>query len=361
MLSAVRTTLNRIYKARLDAWEHSLVTRTTNRVVRPFDWGMDWIKDWPGAAQVPLNGHEPAAYLRLLNQSAVGNSDEFFAYETPRDFRLTGDRLRFTSAVESPYPENNVVHAHWFPARKPTNSAVIVLPHWNAQAHQHVSLCQGLQFFGLSALRVSLPYHDYRMPPELERADYAVSSNVARTVHAARQGVVDTRSCVDWLEAQGYENFGIVGTSLGSCYAFLSSAHDARLRVNVFNLFSLYFADAVWTGRTTHHIRQGLDGHIELDSLRDAWMVITPLSYVDQFARFPKKSLFIHANYDTTFLPRYANEMLEEIRLRDLEHKSVVLPCGHHTAGKTPYKYMDAYHIISFLKREMGRTVTSDQ
>jgi dienelactone hydrolase len=352
-LSPIRTTLNRIYKRRLDAWEQELVVRTTNRVVRPFEWGMDWISDWPCAAQVPVNGHDPVTYLRLINQAAAANSEEFFGYKRPTNFRLKRDRLLFTSAIASPYAENNTVHGQWFPARTKTKSAVIVLPHWNAQAHQHVSLCKALQFLGVSALRVSLPYHDYRMPAELDRADYAVSSNVARTIDAARQGVIDTRSCVDWLETQGYRDFGIVGTSLGSCYAFLSSAHDSRLRVNVFNLFSLYFADAVWTGRTTHHIRQGLDGHVDLDSLRDAWMAITPLSYMKEFARFEKKSLFIHASYDTTFLPKYSTAMLEEIRLRDLEHKSVVLPCGHHTAGKSPYIYMDAYHIISFLKQNL--------
>ena len=63
---------------------------------------------------------------------------------------------------------------------------------------------------------------------------------------------------------------GIAGTSLGSCYAFLTSAHDRRLRANVFNLFSLYFADVVWTGLTTRHIRQGLEGRIALEQLRAA-------------------------------------------------------------------------------------------
>jgi len=53
----------------------------------------------------PRNGHDPEAYLRLLNREALANSDDFFAYETPRDFRLDGDMLRFTSAVETPYPE----------------------------------------------------------------------------------------------------------------------------------------------------------------------------------------------------------------------------------------------------------------
>jgi dienelactone hydrolase len=344
---------NRLYRERLDAWETRLVTAATNRVVRPFEWGEEWAANWPSAAQIPRVGHGPEAYLRLLNQAAVRNSDEFYGYRAPADFHLAGNLLQFTSAVETPYPENNVVHGQWFPAQGRCKSAVIVLPHWNAQVQQHVSLCQGLQFLGLSALRLSLPYHDYRMPRELERADYAVSSNIGRTVDATRQAILDIRSSVDWLESRGYEKFGIAGTSLGSCYAFLASAHDARLRANVFNLFSLYFADAVWTGRTTRHVRQGLDGSISLDLLREVWMAITPLSFVDHYARFPKKSLFLYADYDTTFLPQYSRAMIDEIELRALEHKVVVLPCGHHTMAKSPFKYLDAYHICSFLKKEL--------
>jgi len=349
----LRHAMNHLYRRRLDKWETRLVTSATNRVVRPFEWGVEWTRAWPCAARISRDGHDSANYLVLLNQAAVSNSDEFFGYQTPSDFTLAGNYVRFHSAVTTPYAENNRVCAQWLPAGGRSRSAVIVLPHWNSQSHQHVSLCRGLQMLGLSALRLSLPYHDSRMPPELERADYAVSANVARTVDAARQAVIDTRSCLDWLESQGYNKFGIVGTSLGSCYGFLASAHDRRLQVNVFNLFSLYFADAVWTGRTTHHIRQGLEGQIELDRLREAWMAITPLSYVDQFARYVKKSLFIYANYDTTFLPKFSEAMLEEVRLRNLDHKVVVLPCGHHTAGKTPYQYLDGYHICSFLKRNL--------
>ena len=88
----------------------------------------------------------------------------------------------------------------------------------------------GLAKLGVSALRLSLPYHDYRMPPELNRADYAVSSNIGRTIDATRQAVIDTRCCADWLQQQGYESIGLVGTSLGSCYAFLASVHDPNDR-----------------------------------------------------------------------------------------------------------------------------------
>jgi len=56
----------------------------------------------------------------------------------------------------------------------------VVLPHWNASATQHAALCAGIAKLGMNALRLSLPYHDFRMPAELERADYAVSGNVTR-------------------------------------------------------------------------------------------------------------------------------------------------------------------------------------
>src|SRR6185437_3672298 len=143
------------------AWENRLCSRATNRMVRPFDWGLEWTRQWPVALRHPRNGDDPEAYLRLLNRAALASSDEFFAYETPADFALDGNLLRFTSAVATPYPENDLVHGQWFPARlKPgaRRVAAILLPHWNASATQHHALGGGLAKLGISALRLSMPY-----------------------------------------------------------------------------------------------------------------------------------------------------------------------------------------------------------
>ncbi len=335
----------------MEDWETQLCFRSNNRVVRPFDWGLDWAESWPAARALPKNGHSPADYLRELNQLSVRSSDAFFGYETPRDYHLDEEMLRFTSPVHTPYPENNKVHGQWFPAKKPNSKAVIVLPHWNASFGQHGGLCRGLQKLGLSALRLSLPYHDFRMPEELERADYAVSANVGRTIDATRQAVIDTRCAIDWLQQQGFERIGIVGTSLGSCYAFLASAHDERLRVNVFNHCSSYFADVVWTGLSTQHIRQGLEGQIDLETLRSVWQVVSPVNYMEHFARWHKKSKFIYATYDTTFLPGLSEDVVARIRAHSIDNELVILPCGHYTLGETPFKFIDGYHICSFLKK----------
>jgi hypothetical protein len=348
--------MSSLYARWMYDWDARLNAVSTNRVVRPFEWGLEWTRQWPAARLFPQNGHDPHAYLKLLNETGLASSDEFFGYSTPSDFVLEGTRLRFTSPIATPYPENNTVHGQWFaPAHKPGRRkvAVVVLPHWNASATQHNALCAGIAKLGIHALRLSLPYHDFRMPAELERADYAVSSNVARTVDATRQAVIDTRCCVDWLEQQGFESIGIVGTSLGSCYAYLASVHDPRLKVNVFNHCSTYFADVVWEGLSTQHIREGLEQAVTLDQLRDAWKVISPPYYVERYAQMGKKPLFMYARYDTTFPTRFSEQVMAKARELGFEHRVVAMPCGHYTLGETPFKFMAGYHICNHLKRNL--------
>jgi dienelactone hydrolase len=365
-------------------WEHRLTSVDNNRVVRPLEWGVEWTRNWPcrngfrpgyvpGMDQPGLNPAESEKFLLDYNRRILAASDEFYSYTQPTDFRLEtrevqvfstrevpdpkleakvkgtfGEFLRFTSPVKTPYPENNLVNARWFPARG--RRAVILLPHWNADAVAYVSLCKLLNMLGIAVLRLTMPYHDIRMPADISRADYAVSANIGRTLDAVRQGVVDIRSCLDWLEQQGYNQLGIVGTSLGSCYAFIATAHDPRIRVAAFNHASTYVADVVWHGQSTRHIRQGIEQQIDLDRLRQAWLAVSPMSYFKQFARWPRKSLIVYAKYDLTLLPLLSRQVVEEFERHELDHKVSVLPCGHYTMGETPYKYMDGWQLASFLR-----------
>lgn len=344
--------LGSMYGRWMSRWEQRLCFAATNRVVRPFDWGLEWANHWPVAQSHPRNGHDPLGWLLELSQAAIGDSQKFFQHKAPTDAHLSGNVLRFSSSVQTPYAENNVVHGQWFPG-KDRKRAVLVLPHWNAPGDAHNALARAFQKFGASALRLSLPYHDYRMPAELQRADYAVSSNVARTIDATRQAVLDIRAAADWLEQQGAERIAIVGTSLGSCHAFLASAHDERFRVNAFNHCSTYFADVVWTGLSTLHVKKGLEGYVDLEALRKIWMAISPSAYFDLYAAKKKKSLFLYANYDTTFLPEFSRETIAMCRQYELDFKEVVLPCGHYTLGESPFKFMDGYQLINFVLRNL--------
>lgn len=50
------------------------------------------------------------------------------------------------------------------------------------------------------------------------------------------------------------------------------------------------------------------------------------------------------------FLAEFSEQVVEEFEKHKLDHKVVVPPCGHYTMGETPYKYVDAWQLASFLR-----------
>lgn len=332
-----------LYAKWMDRWEYKLATQDSNRKIRPFDWGADWL----------LTHHDhPQAFDRHV-ESIISQSDDFFSAPSPKDFRLSGNHLTFTSPIHSPYPENNTVHGIWFPAPKGPKRAVVVLPQWNSDAGGHLGLCKLLNKFGVSALRMSMAYHDRRMPAELERADYHCSSNIGRTIHACRQSVIDARSCLTWLQSQGYERLAILGTSLGSCMAFIATAHDPRIQVGVFNHVSMYFSEVVWTGLSTQHVRKGIEEGLDREQLRRYWAPISPATYIHRLQGRKLASLLVWAKYDTTFLPEFSRQVLDYFRDHRLDHEVFTLPCAHYTTGRFPYNWMDGLAMCRFLSKRL--------
>jgi len=340
-----------LYARWMDRWERKLATRDTNRVVRPFDWGADWLHGigYPEYPAAP-NGNARECLDRFIGD-ALADSDRFYAYDPVRDYHLENGELTFTSPVHSPYPMNNVARAAWFPAPNHRGRALVVLPQWNSGPDGHLGLAKLLNRFGISALRMTMAYHAERKPPETARADYHVSSNVGRTIHASRQSIIDTRACLDWLNQQGYERVGILGTSLGSCVAFIAAAHDPRVRIGIFNHVSMYFSDVVWTGLSTQNVRQGFEGTITQDDLRRYWSVISPASYLERMKNRKMQSLLVWARHDSSFLPVYSKQVLRSFREMDLPHQVFTLPCGHYTTGQFPFNLIDGLAMCRFAAR----------
>jgi dienelactone hydrolase len=339
------------------AWESRLAsTSTTQRVIRPFEWGLEWL---------PQNGHPPGtaphAIVGEWVDEVMRDTDAFFTPPPTRDYefidadaraRARGEAgtLRFPSALATPHAANNVVHGRLFTAVD-KRRAVVVLPQWNSDAEGHIGLSRLFARLGITALRVSLPYHDVRMPPELARADFIVSSNIVRTLQACRQAVLDARRALWWLRDQGYERLGMVGTSLGSCLAMLTSTHEPLVRAQALNHVSPFFADVVWRGLSTAHVRQGLDGHLALDELRDLWRPISPWSYLERSR--DKRTLLVYAKYDLTFPVDLSRKLVEEFERRGIPTEVAILPCGHYSTGKAPFKFLDGYYLARFLRRNL--------
>jgi dienelactone hydrolase len=337
-------------------WERRLADVSKDRIVRPFEWGLDWLP-----AGTDSHHLEPHARVRAYVDGVLGDPRAWLTPPATTDY-VVGPKsadgstsVCFPSALKTPHPENNLVSTRFFPAepRDGRRRAVLVLPQWNSDPGGHVGLCRLLARFGMSAMRLSLPYHDGRMPPELSRADYIVSSNIVRTLEVCRQAVLDARRAIAWLASQGYDRIGILGTSLGSCLSMLTATHEPLIRAQALNHISPYFGDVVWRGLSTQHVRKGLDGEVSADDLRMLWMPISPQFHLEMLKQRGVRTLLVYARYDLTFPVDLSRDLVNEFRTRGIPHQVSVLPCGHYSTGVAPFKFMDGAVLTRFLRASL--------
>jgi dienelactone hydrolase len=325
--------------------------RDDNRVVRPFAWGAEFIRE-------RVNGDDPRLLFREHTRRIMAKSEDFYSLANISDWQLADDRLTWTSAVRTPSTENNIARARLFRPRRErkrkARAAVVVLPQWNAQPDSHVEACRIFNGLGMTALRLTLPYHEERRPPELERADHLVGSNIGRTIQSMRQAVLDTRAAVRWLKDQEFERIGILGTSIGSCIGFLAFAHDAAIDVGVFNHVSGYVADVVWQGISTQHVRAGIETDLTVDELREFWTPISPVPFIPRLREMKQRPMrFIAARYDLTFPLNLTHQVIDEVRAHEIDLDLVWLPCGHYTTAELPWKAIDAWKIATFFRKHL--------
>jgi hypothetical protein len=344
------------------AWERRLALRDDpERRVLSFDWGVDHLPEFPRWSRPsPVDFAEEArAAVHRHVERALEFSEDYFRAPRVADFALVGSRLRFFSPAVTGVPENDSACAEYFPAARngdgPGGPAVVVLPQWNAKEGAQDGLCRLINRFGITALKLALPYHEERRPKEMLRSDLTLSPNVGRTLQSCRQAVLDARAALSWLERSGYGPLGIVGTSLGSAIAFITFAHDERLAAGVFNHISPFFADVVWRGISTRHVREGLEGEVGLEELRKLWLPLSPFSYYQHLKRRARPSLLVYGRYDLSFPLDLSRELLADFERLSIEHESFELPCGHYTTAKFPFNWMDGLRIAAFLGKHLGQ------
>jgi prolyl oligopeptidase family protein len=340
----------RWFEQKIRRYEHRRWTTDDNRRVQPFFWGLEHIG---GRAGDP----DPRAFLRDYAQWAIGSSKDWYATTPADDYRLDSENvLTFTSSIESPWPENNTVHARLWPASNSSTHrpAVLVLPNWNAKWHGQDGLCEWLQRLGITALKLSLPYHNRRMARGHERADQVVGPNIGLTLQANRQAVQDARRCLRWLEQQGYTSLGILGTSIGSSVGYITMVHDEAVRAGGFFHVSTYFADVVSQGMTTTHVWESLRHHVTVDELRDYWAPISPMPYVERGMGASRESFLVYGKYDPTMLPELTHQMLDSLRRHGANPRTLALHCGHYSLELAPFSYIAGYRMLSFFRSALA-------
>ena len=181
--------------------------------------------------------------------------------------------------------------------------AVVLLPYWNAPREACRPLAALLARCGVTCVQLSLPYHDERRTPGTAFARELACENLGLTIRANRQAVIDARACLTWLEQEGYQRIGIVGVSIGASIASIVAALDARVRAAALLLMADDFADVVWTGSATRHVRQSLERAFTREDVRAAWSIISPARHAARLSARQTPVLIVSGELDTVFLP----------------------------------------------------------
>jgi len=331
------------FEQRIRRYEHRRWTTDDNRIVRPFEWGLEHLDGGSGRA-------DPAAFLHEYSANAIARSREWFEPAPATDYLLHNEGvLTFTSAIRSPYPENNTVYGQLFRGQKRA-PAVLLLPNWNAKWNGQRGLCEWIQRLGITVLKMSMPYHDRRMAAGHQRADQLMGPNVGLTLQANRQAVQDAKLCLRWLEQEGFSKVGILGTSIGSSIGYITMMHDAGVHAGGFFHVSTYFADVVSGGMTTNHVWEGMREHVTVDELRDYWAPISPMPYVELGLGAGRNSFMVYGKYDPTFLPELTAQMLDALHKHGANPKTLELSCGHYSLELAPFSYIAGIRMLRFLK-----------
>jgi len=162
--------------------------------------------------------------------------------------------------------------------------------------------------------------------------------------------VLDLRRTLRWLEMQGYDRLGVIGTSIGSSIAFITMCHEPAIRAGAFLHVSTYFGQVVANGLTTMNVWEPMRPRISQEEAMRYWSPISPFAYIPKLAGTNKKILAIWGRYDPTFWPQYTNEFLRELRRNGVPFANLSLPCGHYSLGVSPFSYVVGYRFGKFLQ-----------
>ncbi len=293
---------------------------------------------------------------------------DFFDYQKPTDYGwrwqkgLASGRkglLLFTSAIPSPFPENNLVRVRVL-QRFGTGPATILLHGlYETLSGKLGYISRWLYQHGFTVLLLPLPYHMDRTPKGRFSGQLFLTTSVEHTVTAFRQAVIDLRSLVDIIEAEpefasslGGCRIGALGISMGAVILNTAFAVEKRLKAAVSvlgggNLTTL-FAKSPMTiplklvafakGLRPRHYRRVTQDYrsflkeVQKKGLNGAsaawpWFWLDPLTYATAGYFHNRNLLMINALFDC-MVPR---ENTKEFWRAAGKPEIIWLPCSHFT------------------------------
>jgi dienelactone hydrolase len=279
-------------------------------------------------------------------------AEHVFDYELvrKRDLPQSGMQLyhlTFPSPVTTDCPENNTVFAEYYrPKGKGPFPGVVVLDITAGDQRLSRMIANVLAQNRIAGLFVQMAYYGPRRPPGSKRR--LMSPNIAQTLEAVRQTVLDVRRASAWLESRPEidpRRLGILGTSLGSMVGAVSAEMEPRLGRVVVLLGGGGLVDAYWDDPRAAPYRklfEAVGGRKE-----QVVKMIAPVDPITCAANLKGRKVLMIAGKRDDIVPPRATEALWEAAGRP---KLVWYDCTHY--GAALYFMPAMKHVLEHLRAD---------
>jgi len=297
----------------------------------------------------------------------VNTPESFFAippeppdliFEQPYVFH--GERVRslfaFPSAYTSPDEVNNTVRGLAdLRARRKSRAALILVHGYMMGSFAPLRLFGELTASqGVDIYYISLPYHMQRAPLGTWDGQYSLSSDVVRSINAFRQGVMDVRSLVTWIQREVRQPVFLAGMSLGAFTCCMASVVDDRPTGLISLLGGADLSDIVYAGNSFYLIRRGLTRNgIFHSELKEYWAGISPGNFRSRLPR--EQIVMVAGEHDPIITPQNAAALWRAWDEPDIHW----LPCGHASLSFYAKRVGDV--IFNFINRRLDEVEAEKQ
>lgn len=265
-----------------------------------------------------------------------------------------GERLArfcFPSPYPSPHPENNTVHGLADLHLAGQAQAAIIFLHGHMMTRATLF---PLLWYARSAIRagfdiyyLNLPYHMLRTPAGSYSGQHSLNAGVAQTAMAFRQGVMDVRSLITWIEQVKGLPVILAGISLGAYTACMTTVVDPRPRALVSILGGASLARIPWDGYQSGKIRRQLQqGGLTLDQLERWWALLGSGNWQPVIDR--SRIVLLGAEYDEIVTPANVRRLWSAWDRPQIHW----YPCGHVTSAL--YHRQVSADLSAFVERQVA-------
>lgn len=222
--------------------------------------------------------------------------------------------VTFPSPLRTGIAANDRAAAFYFPPQSPGPHPAVLILHALGSRRAGLEKWIAREFAkrDMAALLLVLPHHMMRKGPGGLRE--AIRSGDAEAIlTAGRQGVLDLRRALDWLETRAEiapDRLAVLGLSLGAIEAAIALGVEERLKAGVLILGGADPAHLVWSSPLAWPLRRRFERQgLTETRLRERWRAIDPATFAEQARRKPV--YMVNARFDWV-LPRECSELLWE-------------------------------------------------